>query len=159
MSIIIELSEWEARQASMVGQWRREESRRQGLEDTSQTGMHGDINGAGAEMAYAKYRNVFWSYSVNTFKHEGDVVVEEVRQADEHYKGLLLRPDDRKNDIYVLVTGTLQQNEFVVRGWAYGREVMVSEFYRALRNGRPPCWIMPGDRLRKLSTLPSVRIE
>lgn len=147
------LTPWEARQAYLVGKWRREESRSKGLADTSETGMEGDVNGAGAEMALAKYLNVFWSFSVNTFKREADVGTLEVRSSDRHDYNLLLRPGDAQDSSWVLVTGRVEDRLYRIQGWARGSAIMTPDYWREIDNGRPGCWIYPSRLLSSPQSL------
>lgn len=167
----VTLDEWECRQARLVGQWRTAVSRKQNLSKTAGGGgasqhpsviSRNDEIGAGGEMAFAKWANVYWSYSVNSFAAQGDVGNIEVRTGDNHSKNLLIRPYDferghsKENSPFVCVTGSFP--DFRIWGWAMAKEVAVDRYWRDnLGNARRGCWIMPRAHLHPLTSLPIAR--
>lgn len=84
-------------------------------EDTinEDSGWAGDIEGAIAEMAFAKAMGLYWDGSVDSFKMP-DVKDIYVRWTEVESGHLPIRPKD-KDGVYVLVTGLAPY--FIVRGW------------------------------------------
>lgn len=167
----VTLTEWECRQAKAVGKWRTEESRKRNFSETAGAGgasqpaavmARFDLIGAGAEMAFAKWANVYWSFHVNSFAPDtADVGRIEIRSSDKHHHNLIIRPWDAQDEAkisrpYVFVTGDYPT--FRIHGWAIGREVMLEKYWRDLGNGREPCWIMPRRDLTPLFLLPIGRL-
>lgn len=108
------------------------------------------IEGAGGEIALAKALGMYWSGSVNTFKVGGDVGELQVRTRSQHYYDLILRPDDRDDDLFALVTGLMPN--YLVRGWTYARDAKRSEFVQKY-GGRPAAWFVPTHFLRPFKKL------
>lgn len=109
-----------------------------------------DIEGAGAEMAVAKYRNVFWMGSIGKFKKEADVSGMEVRSTTLEHGSLIIREGDNDDARFVLVVGKLPYKKIV--GWIYGREAKQSKWLRA-PNSREPAYFVPQNALRDVDTL------
>ena len=59
-----------------------------------------DIDGAASEMAFAKYMNVYYEPTVNTFKSP-DVGKIQVRSTKHKTGKLIIRQRDKKNEIFV----------------------------------------------------------
>lgn len=78
-------------------------------------GWQGHIEGAAGEAAVAKYLNRYWSGTVNTFGKGGDVGALQVRARSRHDYELIIRPKDRDDDWFVLVTG--KAPIFRIRAW------------------------------------------
>lgn len=140
MKQIVRLTECEIEFAAYVGVKRSLTS--VGKEQRSDNGdpnfgWHHDIEAACAEMAFAKYSGLYWNAGVNTFK-EPDVGGYQVRHT-RHVNGkLILRPNDKDDEKYVLVRGVAPEYEIV--GWAYGRYVKL-QINLSTPNGRPSCWM------------------
>jgi hypothetical protein len=107
------------------------------------------IEGAAGEMALAKHKRVYWDGSVDVFKSAGDVGDIQVRTRSKSWYELLVRKDDRDEDIFVLVTG-LAPN-FAIVGWAYGHEAKLIPAKD--HGGREPAHFMPQGNLRDIDTL------
>jgi len=103
------LSEDEMYRAAKVGCHRRIASifaRREDNKRTTKDPWQTDIEGAAAELAFAKYLGVEWNEGVDTFKAP-DVGELQVRSTELPYGSLIIRPDDKNDDeIFVLVTGS-----------------------------------------------------
>jgi hypothetical protein len=114
----ITLTPSEARMAILVGTERRLTALmnggrdRPGIKPAQVWGI--DIEGACAEMAFAKRMGWYWDGSVGVFHDEADVRHVNVRSTREHHHDLTIRPADR-DGIYVLVTGTFPR--YWVHGW------------------------------------------
>lgn len=109
-----------------------------------------DIEGAGAEMAVAKYRNVFWMGSIGKFKKENDVFGVEVRSTTLERGSLIIREGDQDDAKFILVVGKLPHKKII--GWIYGKEAKQSKWLRS-PNGREPAYFVPQDVLKDLNTL------
>jgi hypothetical protein len=107
------------------------------------------IEGACGELAAAKYLDLYWDGSVDTFK-ANDLPLIQVRTRSRHDYELLVRPEDDDEAIWVLVTG--QSPCFWLRGWLMGRECKRFEWVRE-HGGRPPAYFVPTLGLRPISQL------
>ena len=144
----VTLSQEELEIAALVGCRRRAESKAQGridnhgLEKSDFWGL--DIEGAAAEMAYCKFRNQFWSGSVNSFKGADCGENVQIRSTPHKNGSLIIRSEDSDNDFYVLLVGAAPT--FYVCGWIPGAHGKDEEFARA-PNGRPPAYFIPQHKL------------
>lgn len=154
MSETITLAWFELATAAQVGLRRHIEALMKGLPDkygfNQETGWNVHIEGAAGEMAVAKCLNMFWNGSVNTFKRDADVGKLQVRTRSKEDYDLLVRPDDRDGDVFVLVTG--KAPTFKVHGWRYGVDAKQPEFMQT-HGGRDPAYFVPKSKLRNLTSL------
>lgn len=132
---------------SYVGARRRTESMLKGFKEklnkvAADMGWNRDIEGAFAEMAVAKHLNIYYNFSVNTFKAP-DVGPFQVRHTEIMGGRLILRPDDSDQQAFYLVVGT-SPTMYVV-GWIYGRDGKKDEWY--CPKPEPPCWMVPQTAL------------
>ena len=109
------------------------------------------IEGAGGEMAFAKSADLYWNGSVNTYKVGGDVGLIQVRTRSKHDYDLIVRHDDRDEDIFVLVTGKMPN--YQIRGWIQGGEAKQDEWVKT-HGGRPAAWFVPAAKLKGIETMP-----
>jgi hypothetical protein len=86
-----------------------------------------DLNGACAELAFAKWVGVYWGAGVDTF-HVPDVGELHVRHTVRSDGSLVLRRHDADEPLYVLLTGEVPT--FVIRGAMRGRDGKRSEWLR-----------------------------
>ena len=128
-----------------------------------EVGWKAHVEGAAAEYAAAKFVGIHWEPYVvqphEKFKRVPDVGPFQVRNAEKHHYRLTLRRgrDEQKEDVpFILVTGTIPS--FRVRGWLYGREVMVEKYWSD-PNGRGLAWWAPVEDLRPMDTLRFVEID
>ncbi|HEX8201299.1 MAG TPA: hypothetical protein VF590_12495 [Isosphaeraceae bacterium] len=110
-----------------------------------------DINGAAAEIAFARAIGEAPSLSVNSFGAP-DVAGYHVRSTDRPRGRLIVRPGDPASNLYVLVIG--QSQRWRVIGTITGAEAMRPEFWYD-RNGRPGCYMVPQESLRRLDPRPA----
>lgn len=115
-------------------------------------GWHLHIEGAAGEMAVAKALNRHWSASVNTFKVGGDVGRVQVRTRSRHDYELIVRPEERDTDAFILVTGIAPA--FRVHGWCYGREAKREE-WRQNHGGHGAAFFVPASALRTIAVASS----
>ena len=140
--------EWfEISRAALVGVSRNVEALRKGCHNRNTVaddwGIH--ILGALGECAFAKATNRYWSGSVNTFKSGGDVGSIQVRTRARHEYELIVRSQDKDEDIFVLVTGG--PSSFDVRGWVRGSEAKDAS-YVANHGGHGEAYFVPSRSLR-----------
>lgn len=138
--------------AAAVGTRRNIESLRDGNKPHRLLGGHedlpgwqGHIEGAAGESAVAKFLNRYWSGSVNTFKTGGDVGDVQVRTRSRHNFELIVRPKDRDEDWFVLVTGLAPV--FLVHGCLRGGDAKRPE-WSATHGGGAPAWFVPQSEMR-----------
>lgn len=139
--------------AGQVGIRRQMEALKRGLPDRHGfTGLGWDIHveGACGELAVAKALGRYWNGSVNTFKVGGDVGAMQVRTRSRSHYELLIRPDDKDQDVFVLVTGT--SPKFKVVGWIKGKDAKRVEWLQT-HGGRPPAYFVPQKSLGNIEDL------
>lgn len=118
--VMITLTASEARMAALIGVERQLAALsngnrdRPGVKPAVRWGNH--IEGAAAELAFAKVMGWYWDGSVNVFHTRTDVRNVEVRGRPRHDYDLPIRPHDKRG-VYVLVTGQLP-GPYRVHGWA-----------------------------------------
>lgn len=110
-------------------------------------GWSNHIEGAAGEMAVARVLNRYWNGSVGTFKQGGDVGQIQVRTRSRDDYELIVRPNDRDSDWFVLVRG--RTPTFQVIGYIKGEHAKRSEWLRTY-GGRPPAYFVPDDSLKEL---------
>lgn len=108
--------------------------------------------GRGAEVAVAKYFNLFWGGYIGQWDKD-DVGQLQVRWSREPNADLRLHPRDKDDRAYVLVTGGgLEGAEYTLRGWIWGDEGKKDRWWRDGEKGRPAFWV-PQRALRPVSEL------
>jgi hypothetical protein len=117
----VTLTPAEARMACLIGTERRLVALRGGLQSSTgvrpETAWQIDIEGAGAELAFAKALGWYWDGQLGgTGHHRPDVGQVHVRQTTRTTGHLLIRPRFDVPGVYALVTGSLPR--YQVRGWA-----------------------------------------
>lgn len=88
-------------------------------------GWHTDIESACAELATAKYLNLYWDGSVDTFKLP-DVGNFQVKHTQHPGGSLIIRKDLDPNYFYILVTGS--SPSYALRGLMLGRHCMKEKY-------------------------------
>lgn len=109
-----------------------------------------NIEGACGELAAAKALNLFWDGGVNTFSAPDLQPNIQVRTSSNHDWGLIVRRNDKDDEIFVLVTGV--SPEFVVRGWIVGKSAKNNKWFRTYNN-RPEAYFVPQSALNPVGTL------
>jgi len=137
--------------AGMIGVLRRVASLQGKRDDRGHYSENGptdwsmDIDGAAAELAFAKYLNVFCIPTINTFK-AADVAGYQIRSTCRSDGRLIIRPGDFDDDDFVLVI-TRGARALLVGSINAGKAKAQKEFWRE------DCWWVPAE---KLGDLPSV---
>jgi len=121
---------------------------RHGADSNNGWSLH--IEGAAGELAVARVVDRFWTMPVDTFKDGGDVGAYQVRTRSSHSYELIVRPDDRELDRYILVTG--RAPHFTVRGWVFGYEARKDEWLQT-HGEREPAWFVPHHALHGIETI------
>jgi hypothetical protein len=153
----VSLKDYEIQLANFVGDRRNSESKRMGLKnaykyDGSNHQADEDSRvGARGELAVAKAMNWYYDGSVNTFKNGYDVYKVQVRTRKEKHYDLLVRSDDRDEDVFVLV---IPQNdrEFIIHGWQVAKKCKQKEF-ESKNNSRPVAYFYPQKLLNSMDTI------
>jgi hypothetical protein len=141
----VKLTPIEIYQAALVGVARRIDSRQKGLADGAPGGWQSDIEGALAEMAFAKAMNVYGGLTISNYKG-ADIGDYHIRSSQHENGRLIIRPDDSLNGKYVLLTGF--EGDYIVHGYIHGNEGRKDQYWMA-PNGRPGAWFVPQDALTK----------
>lgn len=139
--------------ASDVGRMRQISSLRRGLADahgySGDDGWTAHIEGACGELVVAKLLGLYWDGSVNTFQRGGDVADLQVRTRSKHYYELIVRPNDKDDARFILVTGIAPV--YRVRGWILGRDAKRPEWSQT-HGGRPAAFFVPHGSLQGFET-------
>lgn len=158
---------YECEQAMYVGSRRSIECMRMGIDDRHHYSRHPSredhMEGAGAEKATARYLNLDWTASINTFHRKTDQDEDppadvgravEVRwrrdEGDSHPLDLIVRKDDPDDRIYVLVVGAMPTYELV--GSITGTRAKQDQWYKN-PGGHRPAWFVPQSALKPIRQL------
>lgn len=109
-----------------------------------------DIEGSGAERAFARGMSLYWAPSPGVqIGPSGDCCGWEVRRPEPRNKKLLIRDDDHADRPYVLVTGSWPK--YIVRGYVLGRDGKQAKYRSPGNPSRPPCYLVPPGDLERLT--------
>jgi hypothetical protein len=148
MGVEVILTWAELWQAALAGCTRRISSMKNGLNKDlhSPPGTSNwatDIDGAAAELAFAKEMGLFWSAGLNTFK-KPDVAEFQVRSTPRQTGHLIVRLNDSPEDRFFLVISNTP--EFQIIGSMLGRDAKNARYWREPDNGGAGAyWIPQGD--------------
>lgn len=147
---IVTLSLEEIEMAALIGCKRAAESKLAGRKDKfpviNNSFWDIDVEGAMAEMAYCKYRNKFWTGSVNTFKQADCGVRTQIRSTSHQNGRLIIRNDDDDSHFYVLIVGKCPTYSII--GWIKGLDGKKQKYQSSPNNG-PPAFFIPQTDLHK----------
>ncbi len=152
IEVTLEWYEWAM--AATVGLMRHAEALRcgrrnaHGLSDEDGSALH--IAGACGELAFAKWRGVFWPGGINTFKNT-DVGKVQVRTRSKEDYDLIVRDGDADDEAFVLVVGT--GVSYGIVGWLWGREAKRPEWSKCYGRRRP-AYFVPQAALHPMEELP-----
>jgi len=151
------LSTPEMLQAAMIGIIRQIQNLEANRQPTYGSGggplwqMH--IEGAMGECAVAKYRGVYWNGNVGNL-HAQDVGKYQVRTgAGDNYR-LILHPEDKNEDVFILVTGAY--GKYNIRGWLWAFEGKIPKFWEDPSGKNRPAYFVDQTHLHPMETLPSL---
>jgi hypothetical protein len=154
-AVPVVLTTMEARIAALVGAERRITALANGGKDRPGIKPESvwtiDIEGAGAELAFAKLMGWYWDGSVGVFHDQADVRHVNVRRQVLHNWDMAVRPHDREG-VYVLVTGCLPR--YRVHGWAAWPDAWPRSYEAAYDRGKAPARYIRQADLRPLADLP-----
>lgn len=150
----IRLTFYEVMSAALVGTMRQVDNlkkgkrHRYGTDNADSWTKH--IEGACAEMALAKHLGLFWSGNVGD--HDApDVAGFQVRQTAYATGHLMLHPDDKDHEIFVLATGTAPK--FVLRGWLLAGDGKHEQHWRDPTKQNKPAYFVPQNLLHGMTSL------
>jgi hypothetical protein len=121
--------------------------------DNRKRGWQDNCDGALGEQALAKWLNVYWDGTPNTFRKKPDVAEYEVRTNAESWGDLIIRDRDKDDAIYILVLSH-DCPRFVIRGWMMGGDAKQDQWRRAGDRSRPEAWFVPQSELHDMDSLP-----
>lgn len=153
MSVQVELTWYELNFCAHVGVRRFTDAMREkGGKNRWRPYDNGDgwvhhIEGAAGEMAVAKFLGVYWSASIGTYRHGGDVGVWQVRTRLKPHYQLLVRPKDPDGVRFFLVRGV--SPVFTIVGWMMGGEAKREEWLHE-HGGPPAAYFVPDEHLHPL---------
>ena len=150
----VSLEWYELAMAIGVGERRQQQAGKLGCEDAH--GFKGDglevhIEGACGEMAGSKWCGYYWPGTVGTFGYGGDAGIPssdpgpQFRTRSRDYYDLIVRPNDRDEDWFILVVG--RRPSYHIVGWLYGKEAKQERWVKKY-GGRPPAYFIPQANLR-----------
>lgn len=99
-----------------------------------------NIEGALAEVAFAKYTGLYWDGSVNVYAVP-DVAQWMVRHTKLDNGCLIVRHEDKDHYDYVLLTGTTPK--YTIRGFLRGGDAKQDKYWREDENVHSPAWFVP----------------
>jgi len=120
-------------------------------------GLKIHIEGAAGEIAFAKAFGLYPGFTINTFKAADIGSNIQVRTRSERRYGLIVRPDDDDDAVFVHVIGS--RPNYTIMGWLLGKDAKRAG-YSETHGDRPPAFFVPSEDLRDLSELqiPPVRL-
>jgi hypothetical protein len=118
-----------------------------GFDARSKSGLSINVDGACAEIAVARVRDVYFIPTVNTFKDADIGSKIQVRSTASHSNRLLVRSDDDPNHYFVLVTGSAP--DLCVRGYIKGSDAM-SPMFLDNPGHREEAWFVPQSYLKPM---------
>ena len=150
--ICVTLTWHEIYMGAAVGILRRIASLKRGETNKVQNkdfGWHTDIEGALAELAFAKAFNLHWNGSVNTFKVP-DVGTIQIRHTQYPDGRLVVHDYDDDNTVHVLVTGT--HPNYSIHGWLTGGQAKQQCFWDD-PTGKFPAYFVPQAHLMPIDQI------
>jgi hypothetical protein len=146
-NIEVALTMSEMQIAATVGMMRQIENLAKGRRDAygaeKEDGWQYHIEGAGGELAFAKWSGRYWNGALGNLKAD-DVGDTQVRTAMAHHKRLIIHPPDANDRRFVLVTGVMPR--FLIRGWIWGGDGKQERFWCDPKGARP-AYFVPTDFL------------
>lgn len=150
MGVVVTLSESELMLGAQIGVQRQIEALLAGRPDrhgfNGADGWSVHVEGACGELAVAKVLDRYWAGTLNTFKSGGDVGALQVRTRSKAHYDLLIRSDDRDEDLFILVTG--RAPTYTVVGYIRGAEGKKPEYLQTHGN-RPAAYFVPQAALTR----------
>ena len=161
--IKVDLDWQQLEDACCVGMLRRIDSLKRGYQERHGAGSEGyrdpwgiNINGAIGELAVCVGLGVDWDGSINNLvgpdiPNTNWQVRWKRRGYDGCKFGMIIRPKDRDDDIFISVYGG--PRHFVVEGWLLGSECKNGDFV-GNPGGYGKCWVIPDWAMNDIRTIP-----
>ena len=158
-TVILDPYEWA--QASQVGKARDESSKSKGQQgragQSSDRSLQNHIDGAAAELAVCTALGLPWAAHVDTYLSEPDVEVPWLGGVEVKWTagtGLIVRDNEQREQIHVLVTGNGPIKRIV--GWldVEGLRALKASPKTDFGNGRAPAWLKPIEELNDWGLFP-----
>jgi hypothetical protein len=147
MAVEIQLSMYEIMMAANIGVMRQVESLKLKLDQkhgaTHEHEWQFNIEGALAECAIAKYRNVFWC---KRKPKEPDVHDFEVRSSQNKNARLIIHKEDFDDRDYWLVTGV--NGKYIIHGYISGKDGKNQKYWVDPGTGRPAFFVPQSDLIQ-----------
>jgi hypothetical protein len=123
-----------------------------------QQGWEQNVQGAIGELVTAKYLDRYWSGAGTSWRDDDDVGGVEVRYnswtKDDAWLIVYPHPRDHAAAPFVLVTRGATDLDFVIRGWAPGRDCQQDRYWRPVSATiRAAAYFVPQSDLRSIDTL------
>jgi hypothetical protein len=154
--MIDELDWMEVAAAAMTGVLRQIKHRSKGDNHKWKAPLAGgwerDIEGACAEKFAAKRLGAYWFDGTNG---ETDVGLHQVRHTALLNGRLMLHPEDKDNEVFVLVVGRAPAFELI--GWCFGREGKRQEYWEDPTGGDRWAFFVPRGVLHSMADIPEGR--
>lgn len=148
------LTKSELDECTRMGEERNRQAKLMGLKDTfglaEEDGLRVSIVGCKGEMAIIKFLKIDQKLTINTFKSVPDVGEYEVRAVANRGASLIIRDNDDKKKIYILVE--VHFNYCNVVGYFHGHNAL--KYAKEGHGGRTPAWFIPQSDLLPVSELP-----
>ena len=143
---LIELEYAEIQQAALVANQRYLECVKSNKKSVAGETMHDHLTrhiaGAMAEMAFAKYKGLYWSKGGPGLSDVGEF---EVRVTHIRRGKLILRSHDKRDATFYLLVG--EHGKYKIIGSIKGSDGMQDCFVDPLDENRKPAWAVPQDKL------------
>jgi len=125
-----------------------------GLEQGNRSPLECHILGVGGEIAASRALNVYWQPTVNTYKAPDLLENLQIRTRGRHDYDLLVRPYDKDEELFLLVTnsGVPGDPMYRVHGYLNGADAKQSK-YKKDYGSRPSAFFVPCGDLKPLSSL------
>jgi hypothetical protein len=135
-----------ARQLGSARTSEAQQANRPGRAGCRPNNLQQDINGAAAEVAFARVVGAAPSLTAGP-SQDPDVAGFHVRSTPYPNGKLIVRPGDPEDNVYVLLVGS--GKTWRVIGSAVGREAIHPEYWYE-ENSRPGCYMLPQDKIPPL---------
>lgn len=113
-----------------------------------------DIDGAGAELAFHKYKKIFFAGVTGNFKEADALLNVQIRHSPrdstKEKVSLIVRKNDNPDHFYVLVTGIMPT--YTVIGFIFGRDAQ-KDIWIEDPNNKSPAWFVPINALENIDFL------
>lgn len=152
----VKLTDWELEIAYTIGVKRHLDSLKKNLQNkfgaTNERSLFLHVSGAVGEMAVAKALNKYYVGHVNIFT-KPDVDKYQIRFTGMVPPQLIIRNQDKNDEIFISVSSGEQYNIFHINGWLYGKEGKLPEYIKNPSN-RGEAYFIEINKLHSMEMLP-----